>query len=517
MKTRWIAGLAAVASMLAATPASALQSFDGEWILDLGRSSGLPPGMEQSLRITTEDDGLHVVTSVVSDFAERTQDDWYVFDGEEHDVQSPGIGSGKRTAEHRDDRGFSSVDRLEGPNGTTTIERSWALAETDEELTIELTATGVTGRTQSHRVFTHGRGTPPPPLHSRMFPVDLSVPMAPSPFRQLGKTQLVYELRVTNLRPGDIEWERLEVLDEGERVLAAFESDALAALLGRPGTTPALAEPRRIGAGMVAVAYLWIELEGETPKALRHRATFSLPAAASSVGRAVETPPLPVGSPAIVVGPPFLGSGWVARWNSNTSFHRRGFFAVDGRAEIAQRFAIDWNRYDEEGVEQSGDGAVNTTYSVYGQPVIAVADAIVEKVIDGVAENSPPNVAPGVGFDPEKALGNSVSLALSGNLFATYAHLQPGSIAVRAGERVTKGQVLGRVGNSGNATGPHLHFHIATGAGLHGEGVPYAIDSFEQLGMEVPGSNGATWDPAAAGPTVVQGELPVEHAVIALD
>jgi murein DD-endopeptidase MepM/ murein hydrolase activator NlpD len=50
---------------------------------------------------------------------------------------------------------------------------------------------------------------------------------------------------------------------------------------------------------------------------------------------------------------------------------------------------------------------------------------------------------------------------------------------VKAGERVTRGQVIGLVGNSGNSTAPHLHFHVSDGGSFVSDGVPYEIDSFE--------------------------------------
>jgi hypothetical protein len=336
----------------------------------------------------------------------------------------------------------------------------------------------------------------------------------PSPFLQGGKVQLVYELALRNFRAGDIEWKRLEVLDQSGRVLAVMEDHSLAALVSRPGTAPALAEPLRIAGGMTAVAYLWIGVEGATPTALRHRAIFSLPAAAGAE-RILESSPVTVGPPAIVLGPPVRGRGWVARWISNDSFHRRALLTLDGRAVIAQRFAIDWNRYDDRGVEQSGDESQNATYSVYGQQAIAVADAQVAKVIDGVSENSPPNIAPGVGLDAERVLGNCVVLALPGGAYATYAHLQPGSLQVQVGDRVRRGQGLGRVGNSGNATGPHLHFPLATGPGREGEGLPYAIEVFDELGSENIAGDTPTWDPHGTRPTARRRELPVEHSVVA--
>ena len=517
MNIRLIAACAGATLLLAAPSWSARPGFEGVWSLDGTRSSALPPGMEQKMTITVDGEALQVKTVIVTDFGDRTQEDRYVFDGAEHDAQTPGIGSGKRTAHRSGARAFSSVDHLKGANGDTTIERAWTVSEDGQELAVDLTSTGFGGRVQSRRLFTRGdRAAAPPPATSRLFPVDLTVPVAPSPFRQGGKVQLAYEVVLRNFRAGEVEWKRLDVLDDAGRTIATHEGADLESILTRPGTTPGLEQPRRIGGGMFAIAYLWIEVDGAPPRALRHRASFSLPSASSGVERIVESAPVPVGQSSVTVGPPARGRGWVARWVGNTSFHRRGLFPVDGRAQIAQRFAIDWNRYDDVGVEQAGDESQNATYSVYGQDVIAVADASVANVIDGVPQNAPPNIAPGVGLDPDKALGNSVVLALPGGLFATYAHMQPGSIPVKPGDRVRRGQLLGRVGNSGNATGPHLHFHIATGPGLSGEGVPYVIDQFDQLGTESVEGDKPAWHPAAK-PTSYHGELPVEHAVVAFD
>jgi murein DD-endopeptidase MepM/ murein hydrolase activator NlpD len=504
--------LGVATTALAAEP----PGFDGVWSLDRGRSSGLPPGMEQTMTIAPDGDGLEVETAVVTDFVDRMQKDRYVFDGAEHEAAIQGIGKGTRTATRVNDHEFKSVDRLDGPSGQTTIERAFSLGQ--GELSIDLTTEGFAGRTQTHRVFTRGKNEAAPPVESsRMFPIDLEVPAAPSPFRQDGKLVLAYEVALHSFRAGEIEWRRLDVLDDGGRTLASYEGDALGSLLARPGAAPGLEEPRRIAGGMTAVAYLWIVLDGTAPAALRHRVSLSLPASGSGALRTVESGPSPVGPQAIAIGPPARGRGWVARWISNASFHRRGLFPVDGRAQIAQRFAIDWNRYDDRGVEQDGDASNNETYSVYGQEVVAVADATVFRAIEGVPQNSPPNIAPGVGFDPDKALGNSVVLALPGGLFATYAHMQPGSLRVKTGDGVKRGQLLGLVGNSGNATGPHLHFHLATGPGLSGQGVPYVIDAYEQLGAEAIDDGSPSWQPSAAQTIAKRAEMPAEHSVVAFN
>ena len=56
--------------------------------------------------------------------------------------------------------------------------------------------------------------------------------------------------------------------------------------------------------------------------------------------------------------------------------------------------------------------------------------------------------------------GNNVIMEIGDGLYAFYAHLQPGSLRVKVGDKVRRGQVLGLLGNSGNSSEPHLHFHI---------------------------------------------------------
>ena len=116
------------------------QEFDGVWSLDRGRSTGLPPGMELTMTIARDEAGIQVKTSVVTDFGDRIQEDRYVFDGAEHDAAMPGIGNGTRTARRLGDRSFSSIDHLKGPNGETTVERAWSVAEVPVTSRLSLTA-----------------------------------------------------------------------------------------------------------------------------------------------------------------------------------------------------------------------------------------------------------------------------------------------------------------------------------------------------------------------------------------
>jgi len=79
----------------------------------------------------------------------------------------------------------------------------------------------------------------------------------------------------------------------------------------------------------------------------------------------------------------------------------------------------------------------------------------------------------------ETVAGNTITLDLVGGRFAYYLHLHPGSVRVKTGDRVRRGQVLARVGASGDAREPHLHFEVTTSPKLlAGDGLPYLIDRY---------------------------------------
>jgi murein DD-endopeptidase MepM/ murein hydrolase activator NlpD len=144
-----------------------------------------------------------------------------------------------------------------------------------------------------------------------------------------------------------------------------------------------------------------------------------------------------------------------------------------------------------------------------------VADATVASVVDGVPENTPQasgEIKLALPVSRRTNAGNQVSLDLGNGQYAFYAHLQPGSLRVRAGDRVRRGQVLGLVGNSGNSVGPHLHFHVGDRDSLNGcEGVPFVFEAFDVVG-QWPEDFKAT--PAKVGARRHEGEIPVKDVVV---
>ena len=72
---------------------------------------------------------------------------------------------------------------------------------------------------------------------------------------------------------------------------------------------------------------------------------------------------------------------------------------------------------------------------------------------------------------------------IGGGYFALFAHLETGTVAVKRGDRIKAGQVIGRVGDTGNSDAPHLHFHVMDGPSpLAANGIPYAFTSFVGAG-----------------------------------
>ncbi|WP_050499379.1 M23 family metallopeptidase [Streptomyces sp. NRRL F-5681] len=142
----------------------------------------------------------------------------------------------------------------------------------------------------------------------------------------------------------------------------------------------------------------------------------------------------------------------------------------------------------------------NRAFPAFGAPLLAVADATVVVASDGQRDHLSRNSLPALAYlmlaeatvrsiaGAHRIIGNHVILDLGGGTYAVYAHLRRGSLRVRAGDRVRAGQEIGHVGNSGNTTEPHLHFHLMDGPDPDAaRGVP-----FTWRGVGVP-ANGETF------------------------
>lgn len=185
---------------------------------------------------------------------------------------------------------------------------------------------------------------------------------------------------------------------------------------------------------------------------------------------------------------------------SGASFH------THHRWTPMEEFAFDFARLGPDGRTHRRNGARFSDYYAYGEPVLAAAAGRVVFVVSDQSEDvsamkRPDETivayferlqqdqftriargAPGVG-------GNQIIIDHGNGEFSFYGHLQPGSVRVREGDSVQRGQHIGAVGSSGNSTEPHLHFHVCNSADpLMCAGIPV---QWETLTMAIP-------DPARA-------------------
>jgi hypothetical protein len=176
----------------------------------------------------------------------------------------------------------------------------------------------------------------------------------------------------------------------------------------------------------------------------------------------VVSPPLKVsGQAAIVLAPPFKGEGWV---NANGCCveigpHRFVTNPVNGALQPSEQFAIDWIKIDKQGKAFRGDGKKPEEWLCYGAELMAVAPGTVVEATRDLPD-VPAGEAP-ANLTIAEIAGNHVTLDLGGGRYAIYAHMAPHSVTVHVGDRVKTGDKLGLLGNSGNTTGPHLHFQIS--------------------------------------------------------
>ena len=161
-----------------------------------------------------------------------------------------------------------------------------------------------------------------------------------------------------------------------------------------------------------------------------------------------------------MIGPPLRGNNWVVgNGCCDASPHRGAMLAFDQRLEAAERYAIDWIRTDDQGHLVLPDE--NNTEN--GLPGLRQADHLGgRRQGRGRPGQVPRRKAWGIGPEPhlKDAGGNHVIVDIGGGRYAFYAHLKPNSITVKEGDRVRRRQVLALLGNSGNTSAPHLHFHL---------------------------------------------------------
>ena len=299
---------------------------------------------------------------------------------------------------------------------------------------------------------------------------------------------LVYELRLANPTPTAINLAKVEVIDAatGKTLLEAGH-DYLATRLSIGGRRGAEASYLTVGQFGVLFLHVPLATSANVPRAIAHRISGLLLQPNKEFTITVGETPVIDANP-VLLGPPLIGKGYLAGDGCCDSIrHVRALLPLNGRFALAQRFAIDWEQVDDQNRLVKGDPSKVENYTIFGKDVIAVADGTVVAARNDLPEQPPGKLPDNLPIG--QADGNFVVLDIGNGAFALYAHLQPGSVKVAPGAKVKVGDVLGKVGNTGNTSAPHLHFHVMDGPSpLQSNGIPYIINHFRMTAIDKAGT-----------------------------
>lgn len=315
-------------------------------------------------------------------------------------------------------------------------------------------------------------------------PLHIEILQTPTTAVAGGKKYIVYELHLTNFYPGAITLEKIEVFAAAifPKPLFEFKGEILARNLKLVAAEAT--EPRTLDYGRRAVFFAWVKVDRRSPipSSISHRLTVKIANRAEPLTMLTAPTKIDRAFP-IVVSPPIRGADWLAGNAPQPDFvtaHNRLLAPLLGRVRIPQRFATDWVKFGADGKLFRDDVARNENWYGYAEPVFAVADGIIIETTDGVAENTPPEVT--TPMTAQTVAGNYILLKIGANSYAVYAHLKPGSLHFKKGQKVKRGEILGQVGNSGNSTGAHLHFQLVNAPFTVAEGIPFVFGGYEKLG-----------------------------------
>lgn len=156
---------------------------------------------------------------------------------------------------------------------------------------------------------------------------------------------------------------------------------------------------------------------------------------------------------------PFEGT-WDVVWGGRSI--EQNYHAIDR----AQRFALDL-LVREAGVSHTGNPQDLTAYHCWDRPILSPGAGVVVQAVGDLPDQ------PIGSSDPANPAGNHVVIDFGAGEYGLLAHLRAGSLQVAEGDTVAPGDEVGRCGNSGNTTEPHLHFHLQTSPDLNeSEGLP---------------------------------------------
>jgi len=205
-----------------------------------------------------------------------------------------------------------------------------------------------------------------------------------------------------------------------------------------------------------------------------------------------------VGTEPIIMEFPLRGE-WVAPNTPGTKVPSHGTNKFGTRYAI-DFIQVDWNRrgwpsYRSSLMKYLILGLSLDEYYCWGEPVYAPCDGRVVKVEDGYVEAKRTNIwrdmvkafNNGKRFDPrthniQTVAGNYIIIECDKKVYAALVHLRTGSICIKEGQYISKGELIGMVGHSGNSYMPHLHFQLMDSTDIGtANGLPFTFEKYDVL------------------------------------
>lgn len=293
------------------------------------------------------------------------------------------------------------------------------------------------------------------------------------PFAELGASGVEVDGDLLIRNSGNAAWElvelALDVRDPRGRLIQRKE-------LNQNGTSPSinLVTERIVAAGKSLLIFnpLARFAADVHPARLDYRLTFQGPGEKRLVLPVSMTPRA---EPVRRFAFPLKGRTLVWDGHDFASHHRRWNYvhpmlAGAGFASIAARYSMDLILVDAEGRRSTGNEDVNANWTSFGAPVRSVGPGRVVALREDQADDRNFDVA--TVAIPNAMYGNYVIIAHDDGSFSMYGHVQQGSVVPKIGARVRTGEAIARVGASGSALFPHLHFQRMDGPNDRSEGVP---------------------------------------------
>lgn len=328
-------------------------------------------------------------------------------------------------------------------------------------------------------------------------PLSAFVPSVPQPVKGTdGKIHLAYEVQMLNILSQPIAVHSVRAMS-GDATLQNLSGEALTPAIRVLGAEPpsgitdggpAFSKPPGAVVGPGQSALVWMDVavtsEAAVPRDITHAIELEVlnasePLYPKTLTENVADTHVRMIDP-VVITSPLRGTHWVDGNGccATATPHRTALSPLNGNLYAPERFAIDFVQLNDQGLLFTGDKAKMESYAYHGDDIHAVADGPVVAVVNDRPEQVP-GTAP-TGLKVDEYGGNYIVQYLGNGRYAFYAHLMPGNgVEVKVGEQLAKGDVIGKLGNSGNTDAPHLHFHVMDGPDpLASNGLPFVIDDF---------------------------------------